>query len=377
MAKSAVEKHAVVVDASVLALNSVAEGVVTIDAGQRIVSWNRAAERMYGYSAHEMLSKPIITVVSPVSRAKYEMMMKEWFSRKEVEGPRVFESYGLRKDGTEFPAEVSYSYWKTIDGSFVTCVVHDLTERKHAEDRLGLYIRDLENLVEEGTRKLKEAERFVAIGQLAAMVGHDLRNPLMGIASAEYYLRTTLESKLDEKQRKMLKIIEENVSYSDKIIKDLQDYSKEIRLELTSTDPKTLLIESLSVVNVPESIQILDRTRRQPAIQVDVPKMKRVFSNIIRNAIEAMPNGGRLDVGMNEMENTIEFTFADTGMGMPKHVLREIGKPLFTTKARGMGFGLAICYRMIETHGGKMCIESIVNKGTTVKVVLPITCRSE
>jgi signal transduction histidine kinase len=182
---------------------------------------------------------------------------------------------------------------------------------------------------------------------------------------------------MDSKGVEMLKIIEEDVTYSNKIINDLLDYSRSIHLELRGTNPRSLTEKSLSLVAVPENVQLINETIDQPEMTVDVEKMQRVFSNIIKNAFDAMPDGGVLRIQSRESLENTEFVFADTGIGMPKETLEKIWSPLFTTKAKGMGFGLPITKRLVEAHGGSISVASAPGKGTTFTVTVPTTTRTD
>jgi signal transduction histidine kinase len=235
----------------------------------------------------------------------------------------------------------------------------------------------LEELVEERTRKLRELERMATIGELSAMVGHDLRNPLTGIAGATYYLKMKAGSKLSEKEKGMLVTIEHAIDYSNKIINDLLEYSREIKLDLSKTDPKSLSEEVLSNIKVPAGITVVNENESEPRLRVDEEKVRRVFINIIQNAFDAMPNGGVLNLRSKKIENDVSFSFADTGTGMSEETLQKLWTTLFTTKAKGMGFGLPICKRIVEAHGGKISAESTVGKGTTFTVTIPIEPRLE
>lgn len=253
-----------------------------------------------------------------------------------------------------------------------------------AREQLKADAELLESKVEERTRELKKsqgqllkAQRLAAIGELASMVGHDLRNPLTGIAGATYYLKSKLGSKSNKKKKEMLKLIEKDVEYSNKIINDLLDYSREMQLELAETTPKLLLKEALSLVEFPENVKVKDETQDRPKIKVDVEKMKRVFVNIIKNAVDAMPEGGRLAVKSRKVDGSLEFSFADTGIGLSTDILEKIWVPLFTTKARGMGFGLPICKRIIETHGGTISVKSKLGEGATFTVTIPLKTKLE
>ncbi len=253
-----------------------------------------------------------------------------------------------------------------------------------AKNQVLEYAQRLEVKVEERTLALRKAqerllrsERLAAIGELAGMVGHDLRNPLTGIAGAAYYLKTKYGPKMDSKAKEMLELIKKAITYSNKIVNDLLEYSGEIRLELAETTPKATLKEALSLANISDSITVANLARCKPRIKVDIEKTKRAFVNIIKNAVDAMPDGGTLTIRSKEIEGKVEFSFADTGIGIKKSMVRKIFTPLCTTKAKGMGFGLSICKRIVEAHGGKISAKSILGKGSTFTVTLPIEPKTE
>jgi len=238
--------------------------------------------------------------------------------------------------------------------------------------RLSESINNMLTEIENKTDKLKSAERFATIGELAAMIGHDLRNPLTGIAGANYYLKTKHGPNMDKKGIEMLKIIDADVEYSNKIINDLLEYSREIKPELTVTTPNRLLKEALAFTKIPKNTQIIDQTLDKPEIKADTQKLVRAFLNIIKNAFDAMPNGGKLTIKSDELNDDVRISFTDNGVGMTKETLSKIWSPLFTTKPRGMGFGLPICKRIVEAHNGKISVASEAGKGSTLVVSLPI-----
>jgi signal transduction histidine kinase len=122
---------------------------------------------------------------------------------------------------------------------------------------------------------------------------------------------------------------------------------------------------------------VQDMTQNKPLVKVDVEKMKRVLVNVMKNAVDAMPKGGKLTLRSRRIAENFELSCTDTGVGMSKDVLDKIWTPLFTTKAKGMGLGLSICKRMVEAHGGKLDVESSVGRGTTFKVIIPLKPRIE
>jgi len=348
------------------------------DLNGKILEGNRQAEILTGYEKEELIGKSILE--AGLLPEKYvpkaiEAVQKNLSGQRT--GPDEFEL--MRKDGSRVFVEISTIPIKIGQRIEILGIARDITERKQMQKKLEEYSQHLEALVEQRTRQLKEAqekliksERLAAIGEVAAMVGHDLRNPLTGIKGATYYLKTKLYSKMDEKTREMLELIEADIEYANKIITDLLEYSREVHLELTETNPKTIITETLHLIKVPKNIQIINRTRKEPKIRIDIEKMARVFHNLVINAIDAMPNGGKLTITSRKTKDAVEFIFKDTGIGMTKETMEKIFTPFFTTKAKGMGLGLPICKRIIEAHGGKITVESAVGEGTTFILTLPI-----
>jgi signal transduction histidine kinase len=172
--------------------------------------------------------------------------------------------------------------------------------------------------------------------------------------------------------KKMLEIIDSAITHADKIIGDLQDYSREMTLELVNCSPRSILQEALTVVRAPERVKIIDSTLDKPLIKADKTKITRVFINIIKNAVDAMPEGGTLRIKSIQTGGNVEISFADTGIGISEETLDKLFSPLVTTKAQGMGFGLAICKRIVEEHQGKITAQSVEGKGTTFTIIIPI-----
>jgi len=203
------------------------------------------------------------------------------------------------------------------------------------------------------------------------MIAHDLRNPLQGISIAADFL-TIEKTSSPEKKTRMLDLIKKDVVYCEKIVNDLLGYSREIKIMPSKTDVKSLLTMSLSNIKIPENVHINNSTQTEPKIDVDSEKMQRVFDNLVKNAIDAMPDGGSLTAKSQVSGDKMRISFTDTGKGITKEDMDKLFVPLFTTKAKGMGFGLAICKRIIEAHQGKISAESIVGKGTTFTIEVPL-----
>jgi len=220
--------------------------------------------------------------------------------------------------------------------------------------------------------KLLKAERLAAIGELAGLIGHDLRNPLQGIMGATHYLRVHSNQKADATCIEMLDEIDDCIKRSDKIINDLLEYSSVPNLKYSAIDPNTLTTNSLKQLVVPAQVTVIDQTAAKPILQLDSEKISRSFASIIKNAFDAMPEGGKLVIKSKKTRNHVVFTFQDSGIGMSAETLGKLWSPLFTTKAKGMGFGLANAKRIIEAHGGNISAESTLGEGVTITVALPI-----
>ncbi|HXZ98222.1 MAG TPA: PAS domain S-box protein [Candidatus Acidoferrum sp.] len=228
----------------------------------------------------------------------------------------------------------------------------DFTERKKMEERL------------------LRSQRLAAIGETAMMVAHDLRNPLQGIAGATYLLQQ--DSLSARETTELLQLVQDNIEYSDAIVRDLLDYSTEIHLTLAETTPSSITRQAIQTIKIPEKIAVQDSSEDHVKLRADLDRMRRVFVNVIENAIDAMPQGGTLMVSSKQLDGSVEIAVSDTGSGMPEKVLQNLWRPLQTTKAKGLGLGLAICKRIVDAHGGTISVSSRTGEGTTVTVRLPI-----
>ncbi|MFI5450248.1 MAG: PAS domain S-box protein [Candidatus Bathyarchaeia archaeon] len=220
-------------------------------------------------------------------------------------------------------------------------------------------------------RRLVRSQRLAAIGETAGMVGHDLRNPLQGIAGAAYNIRRHFRNTIDPTTEDMLEVIDNGVQYANGIVNDLLEFSREMQLQLFPATPKSIATQTLTDVKVPNNITVEDTTAGAPEILVDQAKLKRVLTNLIQNAIDAMPDGGKLSIDSTNAQKEVLISIRDTGVGIPRDEMEKIWTPLYTTKAKGIGLGMAICKRIVEAHGGSISVDSTVGKGTTFTLKLP------
>lgn len=261
-------------------------------------------------------------------------------------------------------------------------MVHDITESKRLQQQLKEYTKNLEKLVEERTKQLKGAERLAAIGATAGMVGHDIRNPLQAITGDVYllkeYLKRMPKMSMKNDVTESLDGIEKNVEYIDKIVQDLQDYAKPISPNRKETDfesiCKDVFVKRAIPNNIDVSCAVADDAK---TIFADPLLMKRILANLVNNAVQAMPKGGKLRIHTYRESEDIIVAVEDSGVGIPEDIKDKIFTPMFTTKSKGQGFGLAVVKRMTEALGGTITFESQVGMGTTFKVRLPLQKENE
>ena len=264
---------------------------------------------------------------------------------------------------------------KKIDGAVISFV--DITERKLLEKERNLHTRNLETQVKEQAAKIVQSERLAAIGQTVAMVGHDLRNPLQTIRGEAYLARSELQTMPESKQKtsilESVDTIEEQIKYMDKIIIDLQSFVKPIEVHKETFNLKQLITGILSQIEIPKNVETNIKIGDALAVVADPHLLKRVFINLSTNAVQAMPKGGVLTIkAQPSSQGQVQIIVEDTGEGIPDEIKAKIFTPLFTTRAKGQGFGLAVCKRVMEAQGGTISFDSKVGKGTVFIVGLPL-----
>lgn len=231
---------------------------------------------------------------------------------------------------------------------------NDITERKKTEE------------------VLHQQDKLAAVGQLAAGVAHEIRNPLTTMKGYTEFLQ--LEETHEERQE-YLSIILDEIDRVNNIVEDFMVLAKPKAAELEERDIIPI------IKNVVSFLEFEARNRnvkigfeyQQDIIQIecDENRLKQVLLNFIKNGIEAMPDGGNITVRAGIINNQVQIAIKDTGVGIPQEKLKNIGEPFFTTKKNGNGLGLMVSFKIIESHNGKVFIESELNKGTTFNIVLP------
>lgn len=344
------------------------------------VKVNPSICRMLGYTEEEALA-----LGWPDTTYPEDLPLNMKLHRELLEGKR--ESYQIekrhvRKDGLLMWGKVTVSAVRDASGRplFTIGMMEDVTERKLMEEELRKYSSGLEAMVEERTRELEEshrrllqAERMAAIGTLAAMVGHDLRNPLTTINTNLYYLTRILTGVKDRRVREAIRMMGAATQHANKIIEDLLEYSRSSELMKVKVSIDEAIREAVKGVRIPKRVRVTLRLKKGLYVDGDSSKLVRVFQNLVANAVDAMPGGGRLLITSYAAGSYAVVEVADTGVGISEEGMRDLFKPLYTTKAKGLGMGLAICKRLVEAHGGTISVRSRPNEGSVFTVTLPLS----
>ena len=371
-----------------------------LDTDNNIIVWNRECEQVTGYSAEEIVGHPKTMELLYPDTDYLQRTLAEWNERGST-----FRDWELEltcRDGT-----VKTVAWSNISKQFPIPDWHawaigvDVTERVQAQQALQEYSERLEEMVEQRTQELRDAqeqlirkEKLAVLGQLAGGVGHELRNPLGVISNAIYFLQMTL-AETDETTREYLDLISSEVHDADTIVADLLDFSRTRLADREEIAASDLISQVLKKRPPPENVEVTTEISPDlPPVFVDHRQIGQVLGNLVTNAYQAMADGGRLMISVSEDQGLgrhgdtvtgrpgddlpvtpcpcLRVSISDTGCGIPPESLEKIFEPLFTTKAKGIGLGLAVSKNLVEGNGGSIEVESEMGKGSTFTVGLPL-----
>jgi PAS domain S-box-containing protein len=334
-------------------LTTMPDSLILADVKAKILRVNERLANFVGYEKEELIGKSITKLCIENEEKNCANLLEELAIKKIIRNRELtFKS----KSGTKLNVFFSGSIVKSKMGRDIgiVCIIHDITDMKKMEE------------------KLVKTEKLASIGELAGQIGHDLRNPLAGIKNGIYLIRKKDNPLAEAKKEEVFGWIEDAIEDSNRIITSLVDYSSELNLRPEQCTPKSLAMYALSNIQIPDRLSIINNTTDDVKMFLDVQSMVKVFTNIIKNAIEASPENGIIKIQSMLKGQNIEISFTDSGIGISESILPKLFAPLVTTKAKGMGMSLAICKRIVEAHGGKIAVESKIWKGTTFTINLPI-----
>jgi len=329
---------------------SVNAGIMIIDPKTHtIVDANPAAIEMVGAPKHKLVGAVCHKFVCPAEKGHCPITD---LGQTVDNAERML----LRVSGKAAPVLKSVTAIMNQEGYLLESFI-DISERKRMEEQL------------------LKSERLASIGETAAMVGHDLRNPLQSMTGNLYLLKKHATLEKPEERKKtvgLLSELDDAIQYMDKIVSDLQDYAQPVGPDPVETNLADLVRATLSHVKIPRSVSVTVDNRAPSNVNVDPLLLRRVLINLILNAAQAMPEGGKLTITGSTANGSLTLAVEDTGVGIARASLEKIFNPFFTTKAKGQGLGLAVCKRLIDAQGGSITVTSEVGKGSTFTFKIPI-----
>lgn len=342
--------------------------LVTISSDGKITDVNKATESVTGFPRERLIGSDFSDYFTEPEEARkgYQKVFTNGFVR---DYPLAIRHKSGKITCVLYNATVYSDENGFSQGVFAAA--RDITELKKAEEKSL-----------ESAKKLKDAERLAAIGATAGMVGHDIRNPLQSITGDIYLANSELSSLPDSEQKRNIKEsleeIAKAVDYVNKIVADLQDYARPITPVKQEIRFKELIEDLTLKYGIPKNIEIrVEIHKRAEKIKADPALLKRVLDNLIVNSVQAMPNGGKLTVRTRRTKPGITINVHDTGVGIPEEIRGKMFTPLFTTKSKGQGFGLAVVKRLTETMGGTVAFKSEAGKGTSFVLFFPALTKHE
>ncbi|WP_285765946.1 PAS domain S-box protein [Peribacillus sp. SI8-4] len=330
--------------------------VAITDANGVIIDVNDKFSEISGYQRNELIGKTHRLVNSGHhSKEFFDEMWQTIHDRKVWKG----EIRNKAKDGSYYWVDTTIIPFFGGDGKafqFLS-IRYDITERKRTEEMLH------------------RQDKLAAVGQLAAGVAHEIRNPLTSMRGYTEFLQL---DETDQSRLEYLEIILDEIHRVNEIVEEFLQLAKPQSLNLETKNIITIIRTVISLTEFDarkKNVRLeLICIHEEILISCDENRIKQVLLNFIKNGLEAMPSGGVIKVMVERKEDNVQISIIDTGMGMSPEQLSRLGEPFFTTKKSGNGLGLMISFKIIENHLGKVFVESGLNKGTVFKIVLPVKC---
>ncbi len=352
------------------------DAIISIDKHGAIIDYNEKAEEIFGYSRNEALGKPAFMLIPVDERESWQESFAKMSAVTKGNLPRtVREKKGLRKDGRELVLEYSIFSFEMQGEAIFSTFIRDITERKEME------------------HKLLQSEKLKSLGELAGGVAHDFNNVLAAILGRVQLLKMQFQAPpgIKEKRKSMLdlvkslEIIERASIDGAETVRRIQEFSRKRSddRDFTEIDINELVDNALEYTSVRWrneaetqgiKINIQKEFSPLPPTLGSASELREVFTNLINNALDAMPQGGNIIIKTFRENNQAYITIADTGVGIPEDIRNRIFDPFFTTKGvQSTGLGMSISYGIISRHKGTILVDSSEGKGTAFTIHLPLS----
>lgn len=334
-------------------MDSIADGIIAVDTKGNITAFNLAAERITGYTARDIVGKPYQDVFC--ADLYFHSMLLDTLDTGE---PHIGKEISYPVPNGMLWISTSSSLLKNLHGEIIGAVVvfKDLTDRKRLEEQVN------------------RAERLASLGELAAGVAHEIRNPLTGIKGFLQYFQT---AGTEEERQTYLPMLLREVDRMNRIIEALLYFARPCQAATAPTNLSKVVQDTMMLLrNRAESQGIhfeADIDAELPLVELDEEQFKQVFLNLLINSIQAMEQGGSIRVTGQYLDDAeeVELVFADTGPGIPEHLKEKVFDPFFTTKDAGTGLGLSVVHRIVEAQGGRVYLEDTPGGGVQVRLIIP------
>lgn len=335
-------------------VESAVDGIIVIDERGRVQAFNRSATRLFGYAPEEVLGRNVNMLMPSPDQEQHDGYLRRYLTTGQQKIIGIGrEVTGRRKDGTTFPLHLSVGEMQTPEGRSFTGILHDLSDRVVLEQRLA------------------EQKALAKLGEMAAVVAHEVKNPIAGIRGALQVITSRMPP--EQRDRDILLDIITRLDGLNRMVQDMLMFARPRPLRHEPIAVEALMIETAAMIELDPQMSALEiDVSGSATISGDREMLQVVFQNILMNAAQAMDCRGRIDVAITQTGGLCRVAIIDHGPGMPAEVHEKAFDAFFTTKHRGTGLGLPIARRVAEAHGGSIHIELPASGGTIFTVVLPV-----
>ncbi len=361
-------------------MDSAVDAIIVIDSHGTVQTVNPATQRLFGYAPEQVIGQNVKMLMPPPFREEHDSYISNYLESGTAKIIGIGrEVVGRRQDGSVFPIHLAVSQITIDDQILFAGIIRDISDLKRAEHKLAELNRYLEREVQDRTAELRDAqaelvrnEKLALLGQVSANISHEIRNPLNAAKTSAYYLmnaKSPTESKIIEH----LERIDRQIHMIDNVITALTDLAKLPDPRIAEVDLIELVQQTIDSVDLPPDIHVvIEKAPGLPPVRGDVNQIAMVIRNLVRNARDAMnQGGGQLTISFGKDGQHLSVSVADNGCGIAEADLARIMDPFFSTKARGMGLGLAIIQAILEKNDGRMDVQSHVGTGSNFQIFLP------